>query len=163
MHKLTVKDLTHTHNRVQRHTSVLLQLMRRINSGCQPGYPVCMSVCKHTCDGSNQAPHWFIFPSVLCFISVVCYHITFFLFSFNRTSFWQMTYVSSWFVRQQSLMTSTPVGRSSWNDSTTTKMLSEEHTTQVIKGWCWTSPPSVVVDYLVVSVYYLPNNWQYNF
>lgn len=40
MHKLTVNDLTHTHNRVQRHTSVFFQLMRRVNSGCQPGFPV---------------------------------------------------------------------------------------------------------------------------
>lgn len=124
--------------------------MRRVNSGCQPGFPVCMSVCKHTCDGSNQAPNCFIFPSVRFFILVIRYHI-FGFFCLFRISFWQMTYVSSWFVRRLNLMMSTPVGRSSWTDLTRTKMLSEEHTIQVMKGRCWNSPPSATVKSLYWS------------
>lgn len=133
----TVNDyhLTHTHSRVQSHTSVLLQLMRRVNRGCQPG-SLCVLVFVNT---PVMAPteHHTVLSSLLCFSSFRLSATAFFHFSFFRTSFWQMTYVSSWFVRRLSLMTSTPVGRSSWADSMRTKMLSEEHTTQVIKRWCW--------------------------
>lgn len=94
--------------------------------------------------------HQNVLSSLLCdssFWSSTTKHF----FSLFRISFLQMTYVSSWFVRRLNLMTSTPVGRSSWADSTMTKMLSEEHTIQVMKGQGWNSPPSVTVKSLYWS------------
>ncbi len=94
--------------------------------------------------------HQNVLSSLLC-DSLFWSSTTTFFFSLFRISFLQMTYVSSWFVRRLNLMTSTPVGRSSWADSTRTKMLSEEHTIQVMKGQCWNSPPSVTVKSLYWS------------
>lgn len=80
-----------------------------------------------------MAPTKLIYLPFCAFLHFACLLPRSTFFSILRTSFWQMTYVSSWFVRQRSSMLSPPVGRSSWNDSTRTKMLSEEHTTQVMK------------------------------
>lgn len=49
--------------------------MRGVNSGCQTGFPVCTSVCKHTCDGSKQSTKLFYLS--FCFFSRVFSRIAF--------------------------------------------------------------------------------------